>query len=406
MINNIKKVISAVFKKKTYTDYESVESVFNEIILESTEKPNNSIILKCANLLEEALKISKQRIILLNRREQTDSAISDLDFLSNLTDQEFEHFKITINRYINIVAEKNVLMYQIEGFDSILGHLIGLEKEAKESLSRLKDAEKERTMFNRDIAYLEMEKTDLKEEHILLEQGLVLIKFFTIGLVAISAFAALVLGFLTIFDNINIFYPTVFISFILIFFIALLTILKSKIKKDLKLNVKKQNKAVSLLNKKNTVYVHHTNFANYICKKYRVKNSKHMEICLGELDSYKKLMDRVRVTKRVLIETEDELELFFRKKNVKMNKMTLYDFVQSIDLDVKKDKLDRLILDKKQFEETLNKFYDMQNEIWVEIENIKKENTNEIEVIEEMIKIFYREVDRFNSDIDKRQSPI
>lgn len=403
MWENAKKIIGTIFKKKEFVDYENKTSVFADIILEAEEKTSGPVVFKCANLLEEALKISKQRIILLDRCKKTSEEISEMDFIIDLDEDEFNYFKNLVNRYINMSSEKSVLMYQIEGFDSILGHLVNIEGEARETLPKLINAEKERAMFNRDIAYLEMEKTDLKEEKELLEQGLVFIKYSTVGLVIVSTFVALILGFLNIFNDVNIFYPTVFLSIFLIFFIAFFSILKSKIKSDLKLNIRKQNKAISLLNKKNVVYVHHTKFVTYVYKKYKVKNSKHMSICLDELDDYKKLMDRVKVTKRVLNETENELELYFIKKNIKINKLNMYDFVVSIDLDRKRDRLNRLIEDKKQIDNTLNEFYDMQNNIWLQLESLKEENKNELPLIDEMMKMFYREVDKFSQVIDKSE---
>lgn len=403
MFKNIKEIIKTIFKKKEYIDYESNTSIFADIILESAEMTNGHIIFECANLLEEALKISKQRIILLNRSDNNNKEISELDFIVDLSEKEFNYFKSLVNRYSNLSSEKNVLMYQIEGFDSVLGHLVKIEKDAKEALPKLVDAEKSRAMFNRDIAYLEMELEELRDEKEMLGQGMELIKAFSLGIVVLATFLALILGFLNIFKGTNIFYPVVFISLILIFFIAFFAIVKSKIKSDIKLNIRKQNKAVTLLNKKNVVCLHHTKIIKFIHKKYMVKNSKHMAVCLSDLDKYKKLMDRVKVTKRVLVETENELELYLIKKNIKVNKLSLYDFVTTIDLDRKKDRLNRLLDDKKQFEKTLSDFYEMQSEVWLEIENIKKENENEVPLIEEMIKMFYREVDVYQQSVDKRE---
>jgi hypothetical protein len=130
-------------------------------------------------------------------------------------------------------------------------------------------------------------------------------------------------------------------------------------------NLRKQQRAIELLNKKSVVYAYYTNFLRFCYKKYKAKNSRILENNLNALDNYLYLADRIDTVRSLMYETEAGIERFLRENKLSKVRTTIEDFAENIRLDDKKRRYDNLKTEKESMENALTRLDARHQEIWV-----------------------------------------
>ncbi|MFV0505065.1 MAG: hypothetical protein ACK5LT_14035 [Lachnospirales bacterium] len=393
--------IKTIFKKKK-SEIVETPSVFEEYIVEiEKDLINVDVFKESAEICEELLRLEKQKAILKDKSKLALEEIDGTHSLLKLTDDSIAEFKNLLSRYTNVIKERNVLRYQLEGYDTVLHHLLKLEAEAIDACPKIINAEREKSIFRHDLAHLSNEKEDLVEEKKVLEFALKFLKIFNIVLVCAFAFMAMLLGYISIFKSGNIFWPTSISSIIIMFFITFAYVLSAKIKRDLKMNIKKQKKAVALINKKSVVFAYHTNFLNYTYKKYKISSGRQLQILLEDLKNYKKLMARSRTLRRIINDTELDIEKFLRSYKIKNDKITLLEFVETINIDKKKESFDNLLRDSKVFTDTIENLEEKQSILFEKLHSLRDIDDATKAIITEMKVIYESEVQKMRIEVSK-----
>ncbi len=396
--------ISSKKEKKSQSYVKEEKSIFNDYVAEVDKKDSSyKDIRMAATLCEEALRIAKQRIIQINRSKITEDKIEEIKYFEQLDESEVEYFKALIDRYVSVIKERNVLRHQIGSFDKAIGNLIDLEEDAKFSLEKMEDSEETQRIFRQDLNHIEGEKMELEEEYEVLQNGKEFFRKFTFVAMVAFAIGAVALLFANVFYEVDIIFSVGILIILIIVMASFIIIFQQKIEQDIVVNIKLRNKAVELLNRKYVVYARYTNYLNYTYKKYKVINSKELRMNLRELDHYKKLISRLDLIRKVIYESEYEIDQFLKLHEIPNNKISLIKFAETINIDNQKRYFDTLLKERGAGEMSLTELDEKHKECWDKLTELKLNSDNEI--INDIVKAYYSELEKvmFEVDIDKHR---
>lgn len=353
-------------------------------------------------LCDEAYRIAKLRLGMADKIRALNEQLSELDCFNELTEEDANHFKDLLERFTSLAQENNQLMYQITSFDQSLQYLARLEEDAYTYMDNIQDAERRQRILKHDISYLEGEKSDLVYEKEMLEKGLQFIYRFSIAMLGIFAIATMILAFMFLFNNVPIFYPTTIFIIAIIIFISIIYFFRRRVEFELQINIKKQQRAVNFLNKKNTVYAHYTNYLRFAYKKYKVKNSAMLQKNLKDYTNYKHLTMRYDSLRSILFQTENEIEAFLREKSLTTIKTSTEKFAKTIDIDNKKDYYNELRDSRNQIEDSLSQLDNRHEEIWDLLVIFAETDPSNEKIIDKVIRAYIDEVGKVFAMLDNR----
>ena len=371
-----------------FETYSKFKRFFDEM---DTEDPLYPSVRQTSGLCDDALRIAKQRIQLGTRLQGYNEKLLELEAFSRLTDTELERFKKMLAYILALTSERNQLYANLTDFDKNLVDMFKLEEEATLAVPQIKNAEERQRLLKQDLGYLYGEKAELVYERENMEKGLLFIHYFTLGIVGLMISMTLLLGYLYIFNETNIFAATVAITSLVIVVAALLYIFRRRIRYELRLNFKKQMRAVTLLNQKNVVYAYYTNYLRFVYNKYKVRNSQMLENNLKDFGNYKFLVDRIDNLRRTMYETEAEIERFMREKRLSGVRASIEGFARTVNLDDKKRYYEELVKSKEAVERQLTDLDLRHEEIWDTLMVLNDNDKSSNKVIDKIIQTYLDE---------------
>ncbi|MCL2400314.1 MAG: hypothetical protein FWC91_11315 [Defluviitaleaceae bacterium] len=351
-------------------------------------------IRQTSSLCDDALRIAKQRIQLGTRLQEYDEKLVELECFARLTDTELDRLKKLLEYFMSLTVERNMLYNQLSDFDKSLVEMFKLEEEAALAVPQIKEAEERQRLLKQDLGYLYGERADLVYERENMEKGLNFIRIFTLGLVGVFIVVTVLLGFLYIFNGTDIFLPTSIIILMVIVISTLLYIFRRRIRHELKINFKKQMRAVEFINKKNVVYAYYTNFLRFVYNKYKVRNAQMLERNLENFGNYKFLVERIDNLRRTMYETEAEIERFMRDKKLTGLRASVEGFAKTANLEDKKRYFDELTKSKATLDQELSALDLRHEEIWDTLMVLNDHDRSSNKIIDKIIQTYLDEAGR------------
>lgn len=376
------------FSDVPFDTYSKFKRFFEEMDMEDPLYPS---VRQTSSLCDDALRIAKQRIQMGTRLQEYDEKLLELECFRRLSDDDLERLKKLLAYFMSLTVERNMLYNQLSEFDRSLVEMFKLEESALQNLQQIKDAEHRQRLLKQDLGYLYGEKATLVYERENMEKGLTFMHYFSIGLVGLFIVMALLLGFLHIINSTSIFLPSTIVILMVIVIASLLNIFRRRIRHELRINFKKQMKAVGLLNQKNVVYAYYTNFLRFVYKKYNVRNSQMLENNLENFSGYKFLTDRIDNLRRTMYETEAEIDRFMREKRLSSLRASIEGFAKTANLDDKKRYYDELTKSKKTLENELNILDLRHEEIWDTLMTLNDHDKSPNKIIDKIIQTYLDE---------------
>ena len=380
-----------------FETYSKFKRFFDSMDIDNPLYPS---VRQTSGLCDDALRIAKQRIQLGTRLQEYDEKLLELECFSRLTEDELVRLRKLLEYFISLTVERNQLYNKLSDFDKSLADMFKLEEEAALNLTQIRDAEKRQRLLKQDLGYLYGEKADLVYERENMEKGLRFIHLFSLGLVGLFISMTLFLGFLHIFGRINIFLPTIITTVMVIIIALLLYIFRRRIRYELRVNFKKQLRAVELLNKKNVVYAYYTNFLRFVYNKYKVRNSNMLERNLHNFGKYKFLVGRIDNLRRTMYETEAEIERFMKEKRLTGLRASIEGFAKTAGLEDKKRYYDELVKSKATIESELNNLDLRHEEIWDTLMILNDNDRSSNKIIDKIIQTYLDEAGGLLIQID------
>jgi len=332
--------------------------------LRQGEKEKDDKVVAAVRLCDEALNIVSDRIVLTNRMDSVQERMTEVESYGRLTEDEANDLKDLLARYASLAKDSNALKYQVTSFDASLGEMEKLQEDAKTNLPEIKFAEERQRIFKQDISYLEGEKMMLEHANERIRNAIDFVYKFSIAMVFFFGGMSLVMIFLYIFRNLQTMVLLAAMLVLVIVVSGLLYALRNRLKYELTMNIKKQSRAVELLNKKVTVYAHFTNYLNYVYRKYKVRNSEMLANNLTDYGNYKHLTKRLDSLRNIMYQTEAQIEFFLRDKGINDNFTNLEKFAATSNIDDKKTYYDELQREKNVIEKALKRLDSRNSQIW------------------------------------------
>lgn len=396
-----------IFKHKNDNQehyYEEERSRFEDFLFFVDENdPAFEDVSMAAELCEGALKVARHRALLDAKSKEYEVILDDVECYEKLSKEEGEYLKELINKFVSLTKERNTLRFQMGDFDPSLDKLMTLEEEAPDAIRQMEEAEIKERNVKQDLIYLKDEKTRLEAEKDNLDFGNKFLYHFNIAMVIIFGLAVMFLVMLHLFKRQVVFVPLTILCFILIFLVSLVYVFRRRIDFELKLNVKKQIKAVKLINKKTVVYSYYRNFLNYEYRKFNVNSSAGLRVNLKEYDNYKHITSRYDSIRNIMYETQRLLENFLREKRIKDISASIESFAKTIDIDDKIEYAKNIASRKQKIDEKITELDEKHERLWNELIRLNMADTTQDKVIERMIKSYLEEVSKIStSENDER----
>ena len=365
-------------------------------------------VFQVSSLCDDALRIAKHRIRLSSRIGELDGKMTELENFNNLTDKEIDDLKKMLERFLSLTRERTQLLNQLTNFDKSLTEMFSLEGDALIAVPQIKDAEKHQRALRQDIAYLRGEKEELNGERSDMAKTLAFIKKFTVAMVAVFAAAAVLLVVMYLTAGWDIFLPTSILSMLVMAIVALLFYFRRMVRKEVRKNLRKQHRAIDLLNKKNVVLAYYSDYLRFSYKKYKVQNSKMLETNLKDFGNYKFLANRIDTCRRLMYETEDMIERFIREKKLTGVRATIEGFAKTVNLEDKKRYYNELATQKSALEKELSDLERRHGEIWETLMVINERDRSHGNMIETIIAAYLTEAGKLFDSTDelKKNDPI
>jgi len=356
------------------------ESQFEDFLTLANENGKDDVA-AVVGLCDDGLDIVADRIVLINRLKDVDERMEEVAAYGRMSEEDVGDLKELLSRYANTTRESGQLKYQVTSFDAGLAEFDKLEDDAIKALSEIKFAEGRQRMFKQDIGYLEGEKDLLSHERLRLKNGMDFVYKFSIGTVIFFALALVALVFLYAAYQIDTILVMAGMLVFIIIISGLLYMLRQKLRYELQLNHKKQQRAVELLNTKIAVYAHFTNYLNSQYRKYKVRNSKVLENNLEDYGHYKHMTKRLDALRNITEQTESAIDVFLREKGISRNFGSIEKFATTLNIDDKMAFHQELFREKTLVENSLKRLDERSAQIWDSLSVIKAAATENAPII-------------------------
>lgn len=347
-------------------------------------------------LCDQAIRISKKRFSMIKKIAETTKKMSEIECFYKLDEDQTKIFKELLNKFIHVGKEKSDLQFQLTGYDSGLGYLEELKSEATFAVGQIKEAENKQRILRHDIGFIEGEKSDLEYEKDMIERGLIFMHRFSTFMVFVFICATFSLGYAYLTKIIDIFIPGAILSFLILAFITFTYIFRRRAKFEILVNLKKQHRAIELLNKKNVVYVYYTNFLKFEYKKYKVRNSKMLKNNLHDYENYKFVSKRYDVIRKIMYQVESELESFLRHNNINSANFSIEKFVQTINLDDKKKYYTELQDQRQVLEDNIKELDKKHEDIWDLLIMLNDNDKSQEKIVDNLIHSYFDELSKLS----------
>ncbi len=345
-------------------------------------------------LCTRSIGIITQKMQLLSNCKSIEREIHNTKYISDLTDEDILKLRKQIDLFLNLSRENTRLMYQVTSYNRAVSELQGRTEQAHKVLPEIEHSERQAKLIKSDIYLIETERSEIYDSYDKMTTSIDVIDKASITALVLFTIFTVVLMYLNIFKSVHVLMYLLALIMVLITSVGGMYISKLKLKKAIKINLKKQARAVELLNKKNAVLAHHTNFLNYEYKRFNTANSVSLRSNLSEFEEYKKVANRKSATRRSLEETEAELKDFFRDRGKTLPNISVEKFVDMIDIENKKMHYDRLVLERVKVEEEVEKLDLEQEELWEHIEYLQNITASERNFIADIIKAYYAKLEK------------
>ncbi|MCL2499045.1 MAG: hypothetical protein FWE90_01785 [Defluviitaleaceae bacterium] len=367
MFRRIGHFIKSVFgksgkRKGAHYEVSSRFKPFYEVMDKSD--PLYPAVRHAATLCDDALRVARQRMRINAQLHEANEKLTELDAFVTLTDEEVVDLKKMLERFMTLSGERSVMLERLSNYDASLVDMTPLEEDARSAVATIKDAEKLQRALRSDIGYLMGEKEELIHERSEMAQSLIFIRRFTFTVIGLFIVVGAVMAFQFFVSRQEIFIPAVILVLLVMGIISLLFVFGQKLRREIRLNLRKQHRAVEMLNKKNVVYAYYTNFLKFCYDKYKAKNARVLEANLNDLESYRHLTNRIDTIRSLLYETEEGIDSFLRRKKLTGIRATIEGFAETVNLDDKRRRIQQLEVQKANAERDLAELERRHEEVW------------------------------------------
>ena len=307
-------------KKQKEKNFEKkMEELNVSVLLDKDLKKSKRIEQHVIECLEQIIDISKVREEELEEYQVVNSYLEDIQILEDMPEEERGKINDVASNVVQLNAARTEFLNSAKKIsDAQFALLEQKEKEVPAAIKRLSANEKYQETIERDMKYLEREKSEWKFQKEYLshqKKRLTNLLYVFVGLAVTAAVLLLILQF-----GFQVKLEYVWMGYVLVT-VAAISFLYLKMMKDssdIAVAERNANRAIQLQNKVKLRYVGITNAIDYACEVYHVKSSKELN------QDWEYYMDAVRERERYQ-RTNEDLEYFNGRLVRMLTKYKMYD---------------------------------------------------------------------------------
>ncbi|GMQ63888.1 hypothetical protein [Vallitalea maricola] len=379
LIANLKNI----FTKKVIADIDErnylgvdINNIYNDV--ENTNE--------LCNKLKNTYKDKEQVIAEYDRLNKIHTSIQQIEKMNKKQLAEFENCS---NNYIAIKNDKVEYVDRIKGAGQQFDYLQDYEENINDVIKNIKSVEQRQRDVKNDITYIEGEKGDLLYGKDRLIKAQKFVKILMIGLLTIFAFSTLILSFMYINNDVDIFIPSIIMIVIIGFFSLWIYIFRRYVIHEIKKNNLLMHRAVELLNKVKLKYVNNEQFLAYEYNKYNVKSGDMLEDRWKQFQQNKKDKSNIHKISGNIIILEDDIERVLKKHGIQ----SINYILDNIDIYYNKENrhtgMEKIKQDKKTLKNTLEQYNNeiqLITKILIDVKNNDTTNEKDItKIIDDVI---------------------
>jgi len=389
---------SRSFKKRDAAERESRFEGF----LRHGQKEGKEELVAAVGLCDDALDIVSDRIALIKRLKALEERIAEIEGYAKLAGKEARELKDLLDRHTALVEECNDVKYQLTRFDKKLMRMEHLGEDAQQDLPEMIFAEERQRIFKQDIGHLEGEKVALEHERDKLNNAVDFVYKLSIVMMVFFGGLMLIMVALHVFRDVQVAWMLFFIMAIAIILGSMIYVLRRRLKHEIDLNFKKQARAIELLNKKNAVYAHFTNYLSHEYGRFDVEDSEMLSSNLTDYEKYKSLVKRLGSLCDITVQIETAIDRFLKDKGIDIKISSIEKFVETLNLNEQKQFYDEMLRDKGLIEKSLIDLDLRCSRIWDTLIKLRDAGDDDAEIMGKLIDS-YTEKAQYILDADRAE---
>ncbi|MDR1067533.1 MAG: hypothetical protein LBL35_08930 [Clostridiales bacterium] len=326
-----------------------------------------------AALCEKALEFEEEKRGVTRALRQAREGLAAFQNIDSLTEEDAETLVKIANTLVSFKKE-------LDGVKT--SYKCRYDENDENALEHMRQAEKFQRALVSDIAGIESEKDEIERERTLMSFAYKAVKRFSLA----GAFLSIIVVFFAARSLAGALTPEALTAPALtaLAYAVLFRAVKERLRLGLRKNMKKLNRAVALLNKKNALYAHYTNYLEYEYKKYNVRGSKFLERGINEYKICLKESERADAMRKAKREAERRLRAFMERKKIYCHSDNLYQFAKDVSERLKKAR--ELSSEKAALESRLVALEKRSGDIWRLINDARDRDVSRERVVERIIR--------------------
>ena len=270
-------------------EYESIDSYLKKQQQEMERKgPQDDVAYKCDQIVEASYQMEDLRA----EYDMVTSYFEDIQMIEELPQNVRKQVTDIAKKIAFLESETSQFVHMDDRIsDENFRMIQGMEKDLTTIFGQLKELEDMDMVIRRDMTNLEGEKNAQEYIQESIEQRQHSLKNFIIIFGTISVLVVLTLVVIGIMTKNNLVIPVLLILLIIAGMAAFSVIIYRRLSYEFKLAEKRENRAISLMNKVKIKYVNNTSTLEYLYAKYHVNSLRELEYLH---DQYLIMVDEVR----------------------------------------------------------------------------------------------------------------
>lgn len=289
LLSTVKDLFTKTEVTEEVFEYESIDSYLKKQQQEMERKePQDDVAYKCDQIVEASYQMEDLRA----EYDMVTSYFEDIQMIEELPQNVRKKVTDIAKKIAFLESETSQFVHMDDRIsDENFRMIQGMEKDLTTIFGQLKELEDMDMVIRRDMTNLEGEKNAQEYIQESIEQRQHSLKNFIIIFGTISVLVVLTLVVIGIMTKNNLVIPVLLILLIIAGMAAFSVIIYRRLSYEFKMAEKRENRAISLMNKVKIKYVNNTSTLEYLYAKYHVNSLRELEYLH---DQYLIMVDEVR----------------------------------------------------------------------------------------------------------------
>ena len=289
LLSTVKDLFAKTEVTEEVFEYESIDSYLKKQQQEMEHKgPQDDVAYKCDQIVEASYQMEDLRA----EYDMVTSYFEDIQMIEELPQNVRKQVTDIAKKIAFLESETSQFVHMDDRIsDENFRMIQGMEKDLTMIFGQLKELEDMDMVIRRDMTNLEGEKNAQEYIQESIEQRQHSLKNFIIIFGTISVLVVLTLVVIGIMTKNNLVIPVLLILLIIAGMAAFSVIIYRRLSYEFKMAEKRENRAISLMNKVKIKYVNNTSTLEYLYAKYHVNSLRELEYLH---DQYLIMVDEVR----------------------------------------------------------------------------------------------------------------